>query len=94
MICLAVTFRALEGREEEFARVLRELAAATRKEPGNIMYLGHRSPTDPRAFFLYEQYEDEAALQAHRSSAHFAKYATDGIYKLMESRELEIYQPL
>ena len=32
------------------------------------MYLAHRSTTDPRRFFLYEQYDDQAALDAHRAA--------------------------
>ena len=34
------------------------------------MYQPHRDASDPRVFFFYEQYTDEAAYQAHLASPH------------------------
>ena len=58
------------------------------------MYLAHRSADDPRKFFLYEQYDDRAALDAHRASDHFADFATGGLFQIVESRTPELYEPL
>jgi quinol monooxygenase YgiN len=38
---------------------------------------------------IYEQYVDEKALQAHRESAHFKKYAVGGLYQRMRERAVE-----
>jgi quinol monooxygenase YgiN len=82
------------AREDEVPAVeaaLRRLIAATRAEPGNLVYQCHRDPSDPRVFLLYEMYEDEDAFKAHASSAHFDEFAVrDGIPRL-ESRERHFY---
>ena len=63
MICVAVTYVIKTGHENEAVALLAKLTEATRSEPGCRMYLAHRSTTDPRRFFLYEQYDDPAALE-------------------------------
>ncbi|QDV35103.1 putative quinol monooxygenase [Tautonia plasticadhaerens] len=94
MICVAVTYVVKEGREGDAVALFRELIPPTRAEPGCRMYLVHRSTTDPRRFFLYEQYDDAAALDAHRASPHFSQYVTGGLFGLLESRTPELYEPL
>ncbi len=94
MLCLAATYIIKPGEEERAIDYLNQLTAASRAEPGIIMYLVHRSPTSPRKFFLYEQYTDQAAFDAHRQTRHFIKYAIDGIYNILESRVAEVYEPL
>lgn len=96
MICVAVTYVIKPGREEEAAELFRPLTRETRLEPGCRMYQVHRSTTDPRRFFLYEQYDDQAALDAHRASPHFARYVAGdgGLLSIIENRTPEIYAPL
>ncbi|WP_435008961.1 putative quinol monooxygenase [Tundrisphaera lichenicola] len=94
MICLAVTFLIKPGLEDEAIGMFARLTEATLTEPGCRMYLAHRSVDDPRKFFLYEQYDDRAALDAHRASDHFARLATGGLFTLVESRTPELYEPL
>lgn len=93
MICLAVTYVIRPGHEAHAAALFATLTAATRTEPGNLMYIAHRSTTEPRRFFLYEQYRDQAALDAHRASPHFAEHAVNGLYPIAESREAELFAP-
>ena len=94
MICLAVTFVVKPGHEDEAVELFARLTEATRAEPGCRMYLAHRSTEDPRRFFLYEQYDDRTALDAHRASEHFARYLTGGLAPIIESRTPELYEPL
>ncbi len=94
MICLAVTFVVKPGHEDEAIGLFARLTEATRAEPGCRMYLAHRSADDPRRFFLYEQYDDRAALDAHRASEHFARLAAGGLFAIVESRSPELYEPL
>ena len=94
MICLAVTYVIKQGREADAVALLRMLAPASRAEPGCRMYLVHRSPDDPQRFFLYEQYDDLAALDAHRASEHFSEYVTGGLFALLESRSPELFEPI
>lgn len=94
MICVAVTYKMREGTGEQAVELFRQLAAETRREPGCRLYEVHRSTTDPLQYFLYEQYDDQAALDAHRAAPHFEKYAKNGLFALIESRSPEIYERL
>ncbi|MDB5351758.1 MAG: hypothetical protein JWN86_3005 [Planctomycetota bacterium] len=91
MICLAVTFLVKPGHEDEAMELFSKLTEATRAEPGCRMYLAHRSTDNPRKFFLYEQYDDRAALDAHRASDHFVLHAVGGLFAIIESRTPELY---
>ena len=46
------------GAEDRVAELLGELVVETRTEPGNLEYLPHRDPADPRVFLMYEAYTD------------------------------------
>lgn len=94
MICVAVTYVIKAGHEGDAVALFARLAEATRAEPGCRMYLAHRSTTDPRRFFLYEQYDDTAALDAHRTAPHFEQYARGGLFPILESRTPELFEPL
>ncbi len=94
MLCLAVTYIAQPGHEEEVIQFLKVMTEHTRQEPGNIMYLAHRSPSEPRRFFLYEQYTGQEAIDAHRAAPYFEKYILNGVLKILESRTPELYEPL
>ena len=41
-----------------------------------------------------EQYTDDASIEAHRESAHFKKYAAEGVYTMIESRDVGLYDPI
>jgi (4S)-4-hydroxy-5-phosphonooxypentane-2,3-dione isomerase len=94
MICAAVTYVIRPGHEDEAVTLLARLTELTRAEPGCRMYQAHRSTTDARKFFLYEQYDDQPALDAHRAAAHFAQYVKNGLFTILESRTPELYEPL
>ncbi len=94
MICVAVTYVVKPGHEAEALNVFNTMMPHTRKESGNLLYLVHRSTSDPRHFFLYEQYTDEAAFQAHRTADYFVQYITNGLMPIIESRVAEIGEPL
>ena len=94
MICLAVTYLVLPNREAEAVALFQKLTGPSRAEPGCRMYQAHRSLADPRRFFLYEQYVDQAAVDAHRASPHFDAFVQRGLFKIIENRTPELYQPL
>ena len=58
-----------------FLEAIKENGANAVKEPGcrefNITVLA----SNPNHVFLYEVYDNEAALEAHRQTEHFKKYA-------------------
>jgi quinol monooxygenase YgiN len=83
------------GAEEQAHRCLRALAEATRHESGCLAYNVFHASGDPRRLLIYELYQDEAALAAHRASPHFARYATGELYTLVESDPVrEFFAPV
>jgi quinol monooxygenase YgiN len=94
MICVAVTYIIKPGHEEEAVTLFGKVTEHTRAEPGCRMYLAHRSSTDPRRFFLYEQYDDQGALDTHREAPYFEQYVKGGLFLILESRAPELYVPL
>ena len=94
MVVLAVTWMARNGHEAEVAEIFKKLTEASRTEPGCVMYLVHRHKTEPRRFFIYEQYKDDAALEAHRAAPHFLQYAKKELPKLGERIEGHLYTPI
>ena len=94
MVVLAVTWVAKVGQEAEVAEVLAKLTAEARKEPGCAMFQVHRHRTEPRRFFIYEQYKDDAALEAHRNTSHFLQYARKDLPKIADRVEGQLYDSL
>ena len=94
MVVLAVTWAAKTGREAEVSALFQKLSEESRKEPGCAMYQVHRHRTESRRFFVYEQYKDDAALEAHRTAAHFLQYAKKDLPKIADRLEGNLYEPL
>jgi quinol monooxygenase YgiN len=94
MVVLAVTWMAKVGRENDVVGIFGKLTEASRKEPGCSMYVVHRHKTDPRRFFIYEQYKDDAALEAHRAAPHFLQFAKKELPKVADRVEGHLFEPL
>ncbi len=80
------------GQEAEFERVMRAAVPKVREEPGNHAYVFHRSTENPRVFMFYEEYDDQAALEAHR--AHLRELGIDLRAMLDGPPVLEFYDKL
>ena len=91
---LVVRMKAKEGEGDRAAEIARELAEASRGEPGCEAYVPCRDPEDPRSFLFYERYRDNAAFEEHAASEHFQRLALNGLFELMESRERSFYETL
>lgn len=94
MLVLAVHLTISAGHENEAIGLFHKLQAESRKEPGCLTYIVQRSRENPRHFLIYEQYKDEAALEAHRNSQHFKQYATNGVFPFVEQRQAEFFEPI
>ncbi len=93
VVCAKWTARA--GKQDRLAEVIDEMTAPSKAEPGNLYYQAHRSPENPQLFFLYEQYADADAYQAHMDSEHFTRLVkNEAIPELLEAREREFYETL
>ena len=85
-LALIVNFSVAEANIEEIKRLIRLMEEHTRREPGCLQYIGQQSVDDPRRFVFYELYRDQAALDAHRASPHYAQYAAQALVPIMETR--------
>jgi quinol monooxygenase YgiN len=94
MVVLAVTWMAKAGHDGDVPPILAKLTEESRKESGVLMFQVHRHKTEPRRFFIYEQYKDEAALEAHRSTQHFLQYARKDLPKVADRVEGNLFEPL
>ena len=94
MVVLAVTWVAKAGHDGDVAPIFAKLNDEARKEPGCLMFQVHRHRTDPLRFFIYEQYKDDAALEAHRATTHFLQYARKDLPKIADRIEGHLYEPL
>ena len=95
IICVAAHFQAQAGHEETVRQLLLQAAAAVRAdEPGNLMYTAHQDPKAPAQFFIYEQYADQTALEAHRDSPHYQELVVKQIGPLLAERAVTFYQLL
>jgi quinol monooxygenase YgiN len=51
---------------------LQELVRHTSQEPGCLSYTLHQDQKDPRVFFFYEQFQDQAAFDFHAVQPYIA----------------------
>lgn len=93
-VVLVARWLANEGEDERVLAILEELAAASRAEPGCLMYQPCHDREDPRRFLIFEVYEDDDALRAHSESEHFQRLVLDGAVPLLEARERTFYETI
>uniref|UniRef100_A0AAU1UGH2 Antibiotic biosynthesis monooxygenase n=1 Tax=Streptomyces sp. NBC_00119 TaxID=2975659 RepID=A0AAU1UGH2_9ACTN len=62
---LVAEFTAREGAEADVARLILEYAKEVREEDGNLAFEVYTKASQPRAYWVFEAYRDEAAFQAH-----------------------------
>src|SRR5258708_12359479 len=79
VIVLKVDMLVKPGSEEKCKELIRIMQDHSRKEAGCLLYIGHQSVEDPRRFFFYEQYADQAPLQFHPTPPTFNQYLTAGL---------------
>ncbi|MDH4943487.1 putative quinol monooxygenase [Sulfurimonas sp. C5] len=69
-----VTFIAKEGSEGKMKELLAAMVKPSKAEKGCVFYEIVQYKENPRKFMAVETWEDEAALDGHRASAHYAVY--------------------
>jgi autoinducer 2-degrading protein len=75
MQVLSVSIHVKPEHADEFQAAMLENARGSHTEPGNLRYDLLRDDDDPNHFLLYEVYRDAEALEAHRATPHFQKWA-------------------
>ncbi|MDA0241281.1 MAG: putative quinol monooxygenase [Proteobacteria bacterium] len=76
------------GTREAFKDlVLDNARCSVRDEPGCIQFDIMESDEDENAFYAFEVYEDEAALEAHRATEHSKRFKA-AANKMMITNEM------
>lgn len=77
MIVMYATLPIDGDRRDAALDLVRELAEESREEPGVVRYRPATSVDDSNTVHIFEQYEDESAVEAHMSSDHFESFQAD-----------------
>ena len=91
---LAVEWIAKAGQGDRIAEIQKEFAPLARQEPGCRQFFVSRSEDNPDRFFLYEEYDDEAAFDAHRETPHFDRLIRGAALDLLEDSRKAIYDSI
>jgi quinol monooxygenase YgiN len=72
MIGIVATLTVQPGKQADIEAIFADLAARVRAdEPGNVFYQLCRSRESDTTYKVLELYQDQAAVEAHRTSPHF-----------------------
>jgi (4S)-4-hydroxy-5-phosphonooxypentane-2,3-dione isomerase len=89
----AVELDIAPGEMPKFLELMKENGAGSVKEPGCRMFHIAVLASNPNHVFLYEVYENEAALVAHRTTEHYKKYQA-GAANMITSRNVRVFTPV
>ncbi|MDR3375565.1 MAG: antibiotic biosynthesis monooxygenase [Ancalomicrobiaceae bacterium] len=73
-VSLIAHMQALDGRAEQLALGLTDLAEHVRREPGNRLFQVYQRRDEPHRFDVVETYVDEAAFRSHLSQPHSERF--------------------
>jgi quinol monooxygenase YgiN len=86
---LYAEFTAKPGSESQVETLISGLAEKVRREPGNTEFTVYRERDNPRKFFVFEQYLDEASFDAH-ISAEYGLIFNQQLSSLIEESESQL----
>ena len=86
---LYAEFTAKPGTESEVGQLISGLAEQVRQEPGNTEFTVYRERDNPRKFFVFEQYLDEASFDAH-INAEYGLIFNQQLGSLIEEDESQL----
>jgi quinol monooxygenase YgiN len=74
VVTLVVTMTIHPEKEQEFVDFAAATARTVREsEPGTLLYVLHRHPTEPHTYVWVERYRDAEALKAHTEAPYMAE---------------------
>ena len=92
MIVLAVSIKIKPERIGEFVDATRRNHEGSVAEPGCLRFDVVQDTEDPGHFMLYEVYEDQTAVDAHRGTEHYARWRDAVEDLLTEPRTRVLYR--
>jgi (4S)-4-hydroxy-5-phosphonooxypentane-2,3-dione isomerase len=92
MVAVVVHLHVKADSLDQFVAETKANASNTRKEPGVVRFDFLQQVDDLSRFVLYEVYRDEQAIDAHRATAHYAKWRDAVPSLLVTERTRAIYR--
>lgn len=89
---VVANYTTAEGRQNDVLARLKELAKASREEPGNLRYEYFQGIENPLRIVILESYRTAADYQAHRDSEHFQNIGAENILPLLQHRSISTYE--
>ncbi|MHC6592874.1 antibiotic biosynthesis monooxygenase [Arthrobacter sp. FX8] len=80
-----------QGMTEDVLGLLAQMAAATRREPGNLSYDFYRGGEDPEQIVILESYHEAEDFDRHRESPHFLDVGVRQIIPRLVYRHVSTY---
>lgn len=94
MLAIIVDLEAESGRGDELRDALQTQARnSLENEDGCRGFDVCSDPDSPDRFFLYELYDDQAAVEAHRQTPYYIKFR-ERIESIVKSRDLRLWNRL
>ena len=84
-------YGAKQAMTEDVLGLLAQMAATTRREPGNVSYDFYRGLEDPTQIVILESYHDAEDFDRHRESQHFLDVGVRQIIPRLVSRQVSTY---
>jgi quinol monooxygenase YgiN len=88
-VILYAEFTAKPGSESQVETLISGLAEKVRREPGNAEFSVYRERENPRKFFVFEQYLDEASFETH-IGAEYGVIFNQQLSSLIEESESQL----
>jgi quinol monooxygenase YgiN len=74
MLIVAGAIKLDPAKRAEADAAFEKMRKATLEEPGCIEYQAYSGRVDPGTVFMFEKWQDQAALDAHFASPHMAEF--------------------
>lgn len=90
---LIARYYVVPGNASLVEQTLRKMAERVKTdEPACLLYNANVDPDDENLYCLYEVYDSEDAVAAHRETAHFKELIEGIIVPVLKKRERELYR--
>jgi (4S)-4-hydroxy-5-phosphonooxypentane-2,3-dione isomerase len=94
MVAVVVHLQVNPDSLDQFVAETKANARKSRQESGIVRFDLIQQVDDPSRFVLYEVYRDEKAIEAHRATAHYAKWRDAVPAFLATERTRTIYRAI
>ena len=89
---VVVRYTVKSGEVDTVLELLGEMAAATRKEAGNVSFDFFQGAENPEQIVILERYTDAAGFAAHREYEHIERIGAAQIIPRLASRSIQTFE--